>query len=1149
MALTSTPKLPEANFERIKSDDCQVAYNFFRDGQADNIAGNVYKLRFRASGVQALEKTGVITNSRVVFALTGPDKSTLSAGEYQLTLVQILAGGVERTLCRGTLSWYVSKGGTFGMIDPQDITLNFVTASQELIATLGIVDLGTLGSTAAAAQAGTYAQQALDAKVLVEQKITEANTLAVQVSQDKEVVAGDKVATQQAKSETLAIYQQALAVSTQARVFKDEYNAGTNTPNLSTITKAAGDFYKVSVPGTTTITGGSIAAKVGDEFTWNGTKWVHTPASDDSSGKIASLEERFLASKNLFNQATLSASGNFIHGGTGVVTAGASYAYSDYIPVTPGNYYGKGVIFHPGATGVGDGMRHVAFYNASKVFVSGGYDAWTKTVMVPEGVAFVRISITVGNADTFQFEAGNAASSYVPYSQKTLGSTLVPAEAVKQDTTHRLVTDAEKTAWSAKLGDGDLIHETVPASKNLFDQSAATIGFFIHGGTGTVTSNAQYAYSDYLPVAPGSYYGKGAIVQAGSSGLGDGMRHIAFYNASKVFVAGGYDAWTKAVTIPAGVAFVRISISALNLDSFQFEAGNAATDYVPFYPERNILTKIKTFELSQPQATLPDAGRRIGLMDVERVLVIGDSYSESYSTLVGKSYLAVLSMYSDWNVENYAKSGDDYDFILTRIKNNDPTYKGVGIKSFTGGGYAFLISFTNDNNKGVINSTDQLNNYVVNLKKVMAAVKALGYRPVICTEYHNINGANGGALVQAVLSQVAAQEGAIFADVYEKTRYLRGSDYAPFWEGSHPGPRTCTLFWANLLPYLKSLPRPKWGIKIYRKRDAVAVATVADLRYTDPVERARKFKEILVTQRAIATDKQNYYDALPTWYALPTGRIQTVGEYLDLMLGSTLAMPDYALLEFVINATAATTKKLRLFVGSTTATVYLFNRILNQWDAVANQAGFVTLTNLQDYLEYDKVSVLLHQVGGFNLAAPYLEFTGVEGKDYYARPLPQELRTSELLTTRNFNAGTTGWTVTGALAPFVPTDGARPTGITQVVPVSAGNYPSQTVTFSAAAYKRKAQLKVIARRNPPIFDYNQPFPGSAPITLDTYDNANVRLHIVKGTNNATFRELIGLHWTEAVFEFDLAAGDTTFTFSIMRDDADYELADVSLKIE
>jgi len=75
-----------------------------------------------------------------------------------------------------------------------------------------------------------------------------------------------------------------------ARIFVDSWNIATATPNVAALTlnntTDKGKFYKVAAGGggVTSITGTAVTASEGDEFTWNGTKWVYTktPIADKS---------------------------------------------------------------------------------------------------------------------------------------------------------------------------------------------------------------------------------------------------------------------------------------------------------------------------------------------------------------------------------------------------------------------------------------------------------------------------------------------------------------------------------------------------------------------------------------------------------------------------------------------------------------------------------------------------------------------------------------------------------------------------------------------------------------------------------------------------------------------------------------------------
>ncbi|WP_342086091.1 SGNH/GDSL hydrolase family protein [Dyadobacter sp. OTU695] len=1097
-----------------------------------------------------------------------------------------------------------------------------------------------------------------------------------------------------------------------------EYDASTGIATISatdsTITPdtvaafADGKYFDVVKPGNRTITGAAVDMQVGGKIIARGGRWGYIPPSDLALSKTAYLENK-LPYKNLANPLEF-IDGGFINGATGAYGASAGYGYTGFIEVTPGlPYTGKGAS--------SNGMRHLAFYNAARAFVAGGYSANVTTFTVPAGVKYVIASYYAADKSTFQFEQGDTPTSPVPYGTAILSNTLVNPSAVATTATSRFISDAERITWNKKLDQAQVVLDTVLTTKNLFrpsnvvtgaqnvvqttngafltiagwirtgpikckpnttytisglvtrnskavryedaagvfisytpppspatgttmtfttpagaakmyinlqrveetvtlsaiqvEESAtattlvpygetvtlktlmghvlskldvgltnvnntadtdkpvstaqlaainskvdttavswtltgksknlADIDGFTDGGyienTGAVVTNAAYGYTGFIEVTPFQTY-------SGYDGT-NGMRKTCFFDANKTQVAGGSTNAVTTFTVPAGVKWVRVSYYIGGKNTFQFEQGPAPTFFSKYASGTKALTAV--FGAPVMQNAL-NAKRTITLADCERILLVGDSYSVGYNALPGKSYISALSMFSDWNLDNYSKSGDATNMILARLLANSAQYKGVVPTRLKGGGYAVIISFTNDVNQSVINSTAQLNTYLANIRLLAEALKGLGYKPVIATEYHASTGTNGTGLVQAALSQFCEENGYIFMDVYEKTRYLKGAtNFANYWEGSHPGTRTNAIFWTNMLPYVNALPRPRWGIKIYRKRDLVSVATVADLMYTGATDRAKKFKEILVTGQAMSAATYNKYDDQANWTS--ASNVVSVSEYYDLMNGSTIAMGDYSLMEVTVNTTPEKISRLDIKVGAVDA-VYVKNNISQTWTPLTVTGGVVSLTDFASQINFDKASLLIVKAGGWNMLAPQIDFYGVEGKTYYQKPAPREFRTGELVTTRNFNAGTSGWTVAGTITPAAPEDsGSMPTGITKVATISTGNDVAQTVNFAAATYKRRAQLKIIARRNPPRYDSANEFPVNSPITLDSYDFANVRANVTKGANTITMKQVVGMHWTEAIFEFDVAAGDTSYTIGIQKDDQDFELADLSLKIE
>jgi len=113
-------------------------------------------------------------------------------------------------------------------------------------------------------------------------------------------------------------------------------------------------------------------------------------------------------------------------------------------------------------------------------------------------------------------------------------------------------------------------NEYLEIGKNLFNKDTINAGKYVETN-GTLTTNAGYNASDYIAVTAGeSYYINTAT----------GARR-AYYNASKVFVAGSYlNNTTQLWVAPAGAYFVRFSVAtSVNINTLQLEHGTAATTY------------------------------------------------------------------------------------------------------------------------------------------------------------------------------------------------------------------------------------------------------------------------------------------------------------------------------------------------------------------------------------------------------------------------------------------------------------------------------------------------------------------------------------------------------------------------------------------
>ncbi|MBO1515703.1 hypothetical protein I7822_29390, partial [Metabacillus sp. BG109] len=114
-------------------------------------------------------------------------------------------------------------------------------------------------------------------------------------------------------------------------------------------------------------------------------------------------EVSVVKTKNLFNKTTVT-SGKYVSTTNGTLGDNTVLSASDYIPISPSTSYTQS---HS------DSASNFAFYDSSKVFISGATD--TKTFSTPSNAAYVRVTIRNVNLDSYQLEVGTESTGYVPY--------------------------------------------------------------------------------------------------------------------------------------------------------------------------------------------------------------------------------------------------------------------------------------------------------------------------------------------------------------------------------------------------------------------------------------------------------------------------------------------------------------------------------------------------------------------------------------------------------------------------------------------------------------------------------------------------------------------------------------------------------------
>jgi len=111
--------------------------------------------------------------------------------------------------------------------------------------------------------------------------------------------------------------------------------------------------------------------------------------------------------KNLFNEETVVA-GKFINANTGLLSTNLDYNASDFIEILPNTEY---VLKYP---------QYSAFYDISKVYISGFVLNSPSTFTTPSNAKYVRTSATMAQLNTQQLELGSVTTNYEKYGYKLL---------------------------------------------------------------------------------------------------------------------------------------------------------------------------------------------------------------------------------------------------------------------------------------------------------------------------------------------------------------------------------------------------------------------------------------------------------------------------------------------------------------------------------------------------------------------------------------------------------------------------------------------------------------------------------------------------------------------------------------------------------
>ena len=328
----------------------------------------------------------------------------------------------------------------------------------------------------------------------------------------------------------------------------------------------------------------------------------------------------------------------------------------------------------------------------------------------------------------------------------------------------------------------------------------------------------------------------------------------------------------------------------------------------------------------------------INVKNSDKIVIIGDSYTESHYTVKGKAYINKLSLFSDFEFVNWGVSGDIYIGRLNSIRNGTNHYNSLSFKEIAPK-YAMMCCYTNDTKYMGVES------YIQCLDNICTVLVGLGVTPIICTEYHTGYNSQSKTNVKTALKIYAEKNKYLFFDIATYADLMRkdgfSSIYPPFWGGSHAGTRTNAIESDPYEMYLNGLENPYKSLKLFRYRNSILPLNLDDLLFRNNKERAKFFKEINVGHTYItnADEVDNCTNATQT---------KQTDEYQNLQRKLSLEFNNLCLVSCIIPFINKNVSDLTLNIsGEGIENVYVLNNLIAPYNNYERYSRFdyTNLTN------------------------------------------------------------------------------------------------------------------------------------------------------------------------------------------------------------
>lgn len=501
----------------------------------------------------------------------------------------------------------------------------------------------------------------------------------------------------------------------------------------------------------------------------------------------------------------------------------------------------------------------------------------------------------------------------------------------------------------------------------------------------------------------------------------------------------------------------------------------------------------------------------------DKVISVEQSFGPGTYQPKGKNWPNVASQESDYVWDIYAIGGTTVSEMLGYLRER---LVGYGVTYLDSRPTITIIKYgKNDFIDGV-----SIADFRDDLRELIMLCQSCGIHVVVCSELDAIYGAGGDLIIRQLcnqmgvtfLSMVAHRKEVVTTPVYDGF-FQAPSNVGVAASGWHPGARSNYLITDPILLVIENFGRPRQSLKMYRKRDSVSPASVADLLFVDDYTRNQIWKEVRGGNIHFADAHVGYVDLVNETGSYASNVVVESSERFALSNGTALSFGSYALVRIIINGTAENVDWIDVTFSNDFTVYALDTASAVQWTALDVDNGTIHLTadDLAGKLIGDELYLLVHDGGGVTMSEPLVQWRGEPGKPAQipSRPVAKG---SELLTATTVYSGGSipvAWTAGGGASASTTPTFKLPPGYTGIVELTTTKTLTQALTFSpSTSANREILIHIKAGRWPPIRTTHD---SADPLYIseDTYDSGRVVVTLIDGdAQEYTFYARVGLWW-------------------------------------